>query len=252
MNLFTFLKQRFVALCEIPDMYEWILTNSITLQIVYINTPYRTGYGLVIDCINLEFAQKILSHQSILEATIEELNFEEILITIQSKSFRIWSNDSALKNKNPLEILLDLYEQELSKKLSSIEPRIMNNQAFDLNSLYALENPVYIITLDSQKLLFANEAAVLKQQKKPSDNFIGENVSCLSYPEELESRIRMLRSDGKLINYHNKALQWCKNEQKWLRQEVNLITDIFKIEFLGVECRLAIELFTEETGRFID
>ncbi|MBP0018709.1 MAG: hypothetical protein J7647_14330 [Cyanobacteria bacterium SBLK] len=122
---------------------------------------------------------------------------------------------------------------------------------FDLQSYYESEHPVYIIAMQDQSILFANPAALLANQKMPQE-FIGKDLSPLTYPDELESRDRLLRLDGKLTNYEFKAMNYYKDGLFWRRKEMNFVSDIKKVEFLGVEARLGIDLMMEETRRFVD
>lgn len=121
----------------------------------------------------------------------------------------------------------------------------------DFNHSFSLSDPVYVISMDSETLLFANSAAC-KANEKTLDEFIGKNIFALCYPDELEQRKRLLRKDKKLTNYEFKAMHWYKNETLWRRKEVNLVVDLELVEFAGVECRWGVELAIEETRRFVD
>ncbi|MBP0019432.1 MAG: hypothetical protein J7647_18000 [Cyanobacteria bacterium SBLK] len=147
---------------------------------------------------------------------------------------------------------LEFMNQSFSAQTTDIS-EIMNNIdiGIDLNSLYSSSNPVYMIDLNTEILLFANPVACANNQKT-ADKFLGENFAALSYPEELENRKRLLRLDGKLTNYEFAALNYYQDGDFWRRKEVKYVTDFQKIEFFGCECRLAIDLMREETRRFVD
>ena len=128
---------------------------------------------------------------------------------------------------------------------------ILNRQEIDMNSLCRSQNLAYIVAMHNEMLLFANDAALEANQKK-LDEFVGENVATLNFPEELEKRNRLLRVDKKLTNYEYKAMNWYKDGDLWRRKTMNLVADIQLIEFGGRICRLGIDLMAEETRRFVD
>ncbi|MBP0017437.1 MAG: hypothetical protein J7647_07755 [Cyanobacteria bacterium SBLK] len=128
---------------------------------------------------------------------------------------------------------------------------ILNVPKIDINELFNTPDPVYMVALENEQVIWANPVGVSANQKTFQD-FIGDNVSCLAYPDELAERKRLLRKHGKLKNYECKLLRWHHDEEKWRRKEVEIVTDIQKIDFWGTECRLGIELIVEETNRFID
>lgn len=125
----------------------------------------------------------------------------------------------------------------------------MTELKFDLNELYSSTHPTYIVTMDGEILLFANPAAFAANQNA-LDRFLGKSFAAFSYPEELESRKAMLRSQGKLTNYEYNGLNYYKDEDEWQRKEVKIIGEQSLIEFFGLECHLSIDLKIEEIRRF--
>ena len=127
----------------------------------------------------------------------------------------------------------------------------LKHQEIDMNTVCRSQHPAYIIAMHNEMLLFANDTALAANQKK-LDEFVGENVATLSFPEELEKRNRLLQIDKKLTNYEYKAMNWYKDGDLWRRKTMNLVADIQVIEFGGRICRLGIDLMAEETNRFVD
>lgn len=124
----------------------------------------------------------------------------------------------------------------------------MSELKLDLNELYRSPHPTYIVTMDGEILLFANPAAFSANQNI-LDRFFGQSFAAFSYPEELESRKSMLRSQKKLTNYEYKGLNWYQDGDQWRRKEVKIIGEQSIVEFLGLECRLSIDLKTEENRK---
>ena len=223
MKLLNILLQQFVALCEIPEMYAGIQTNSLTIDIMPIE-PYQ--YAVTIDCLDSALAKKIVLNHNVVVGAMQRLNLAELQINVKNRFFRVFANNVFL-----------------------LDP--MNDLDVDLNSLFHSTDPVFIVAMHNHRLLFANNAALLANQKQ-ADEFLGSDVAALSYPDELDYRHRMLRLDGKLENYEYKAMNWYKDGILWRRKEMRFVAHYQKVNFLGVECRVGIDLMAEETRRFVD
>ena len=250
MNIFPFLVERFIALCEIPEMYAGLQTNSVTIEIAYMDDLRLSGYGIVINCVDTNLATQIHCHYDLILAAIKELDLVAVEILVENQIFRKFSHRHSVENKNPLGFLQGWALEKLKDSISPISIA-MSNLEIDLNSLAASAHPAVIVTMHNQKLLYANDAALSAHQRK-IDEFVGQSLIPLIYPDELEYRMKMLRIDKKLTNYEYTAMNWYRQGNLWRRQIVNLVSDHKVITFGGVECRLCIDLMVEETNRFID
>ena len=221
-------------------MYTDVALDSLTIDIDPISV-YDCNHvvRVTINCDRAPTAREIRLHDKLLEDVMEILKLSSIAIKFRGRHFREYANPSftAQFDRN--------VETKVRIDMSNIDIGI------DLNSLYNSSNPVYLIDLNTEVLLFTNPVACSEHQKTANE-FLGENFSALSYPDELETRKRLLRLDGKLTNYEFKGLSWYKDGDIWRRKEVNFVTDFQKIEFFGRECRLGIDLMSEETQRFVD
>ncbi|MBP0018710.1 MAG: hypothetical protein J7647_14335 [Cyanobacteria bacterium SBLK] len=226
--MFQPLIQQFIRLCDLPDLYEGLYANLINIDVTPMNLyVYRVAVGININCTSLEIAERIDAHYYNIGAVMEALTLSEVSISLRNHPVRTLTNFYFLM-------------QAMTKKLE-----------FDLQSYYESEHPVYIVSMQDRSLLFANPAALLANQKMPQE-FLGKDFSPLSYPDELEARDRLLRLDGKLTHYEFKALNYYRDGILWRRKEMNFVSDIKKVEFLGVEAQLGIDYLAEETRRFVD
>ncbi|MBP0017436.1 MAG: hypothetical protein J7647_07750 [Cyanobacteria bacterium SBLK] len=217
----------FIDLCDLPAIDEGLAANTLAIQISSIQVyNYGRALAVTLDCTNQSLAETIAGCSDVLMTAMVRLNLVELYVTIQGDSFTFMSNTLFYFG-------------------------ILNDQDVDINGLFNTPDPVYMIAMESEQLIWANPAAVSANQKTFQD-FIGDNVACLNYPDELAERKRLLRKDGQLINYECNLMHWYNDEEKWRRKEVEIVVDIQKIDFWGTECRLGVELMVEETNRFID
>ena len=217
----------FIDLCDLPAIDEALAANTLTIQIAPIQVyNYGRALAVTLNCADRLLAETIAGSPDVLMSAMVRLNLAELYMQIRGDSFTFMSN------------MLFYFG-------------ILNDQDVDINRLFNTPDPVYMIAMQSEQLIWANPAAASINQKTFQD-FIGDDMACLNYPDELAERKRLLRKDGQLINYECNLMHWRNDEGKWRRKEVEIVVDIQKIDFWGTECRLAVELMVEETNRFID
>lgn len=218
---------QFIDLCDLPAIDKGLANNSLTIEITPIHVyNYGSTLAATINCKNLKLARAIAQHQNNLMAGLVHLEIAELYIKVNSEIFTLMSN-------------------------SLFYFGLLNVPKVDINKLFNSPDPVYLIDMNSENLILTNPAGAFANQKTFKE-FIGDNIACLAYPDELAKRKQLLRKDGQLINYECKLMRWYNDEQKWRRKEIEVIADVQKIDFWGTECRLAVELMIEETNRFID
>lgn len=120
----------------------------------------------------------------------------------------------------------------------------------DWNAVFGGENAIYISTLSSQDNLFANNTAILCQQK-PAQEFLRDKATSLNYPDELSSRCDRIQRDGGITEYEYLAYRWYRGEGgAFLKRQMRFTSNFVQIEYLGQRCWMGEVLQAEPMGVF--
>jgi hypothetical protein len=100
---------------------------------------------------------------------------------------------------------------------------------------------VYITSLEDESLLFCNLAALRAQERKPSDIHLLSDYA-LNFKDELQSRNRHLKKSLQLDEYEFQAMRWHQEDGIWQRAKKDFCSNVKKITYLDVECRVGVIL----------
>lgn len=124
----------------------------------------------------------------------------------------------------------------------------------DFNTLYFNSNPVYISDLTDGSMLFANPQALTAQQKNLPD-FL-RTAAALDNPEDLAYRTKLLcevGGTGRLTDFEYKGYRWFKEQDTGIYRlkEMNFVSFFARVSLFNTDCRLAITLSAEPTGKVL-
>lgn len=124
----------------------------------------------------------------------------------------------------------------------------------DFNALYFNPNPVYITDLTDGSMLFANPQALTAQQKNLPD--LLRTAAALDNPEDLAYRTKLLcevGGTGRLTDFEYKGYRWFKEPDTGIYRlkEMNFVSFFARVSLFNTDCRLAITLSAEPTGKIL-
>ncbi|MEG4025553.1 hypothetical protein [Microcoleus sp. S13C4] len=140
---------------------------------------------------------------------------------------------------NPQKLLKDSFmtsfneNQQLSNLIGELD--------LDLNELYRTPHPVYITQMSDQKVLFANQIALLSNNRSASD-MVGKEATPLWDDEVLAQLMQLLESDKELWQYSYPGYRWARQESSpiWRRERYMFVANYKLVEFLGSLCRFCV------------
>ncbi|HLO49487.1 MAG TPA: PAS domain-containing protein [Kamptonema sp.] len=108
----------------------------------------------------------------------------------------------------------------------------------DLNDLYRQQNPIYITQMSDQKVLFANRAALVSNNRSAGE-VVGKEITALWDDEVLSTLMVSLERDRQLWQYNYRGYRWSRESDSpiWRRDRYMFVANYKLVEFLGSVCR---------------
>ncbi|WP_449418047.1 hypothetical protein [Phormidium nigroviride] len=108
----------------------------------------------------------------------------------------------------------------------------------DLNDLYRHQNPIYITQMSDQKVLFANRAALLSNNRSAGE-VVGKEITALWDDDILNELMVRLERDRQLWQYNYRGYRWSREPASpiWRRDRYMFVANYKLVEFLGSVCR---------------
>jgi hypothetical protein len=125
-----------------------------------------------------------------------------------------------------------------SSKNQSIPNIVVSELDLDLNDLYRQQNPIYITQMSDQKVLFANRAALMSNNRSAGE-VVGKEITALWDDEVLTELMLRLERDRQLWQYHYRGYRWSREQTSpiWRRDRYVFVANYKLVEFLGSVCR---------------
>jgi hypothetical protein len=119
----------------------------------------------------------------------------------------------------------------------------------NLNELYGDRHPIYITQMSDQKVLFANRAALMANNRNAGE-MVGKEVTPLWDDDILVELMNRLQRDGELWQYSYPGYRWSREPGSpiWRRERFMFTADYKMVEFLGSTCRFCVITGAEKTS----
>lgn len=96
-----------------------------------------------------------------------------------------------------------------------------------------------ITRLKNSKVLVAS-SQIESTNGKPYDEVVGESLTSLWHPDELDRLMTFLKRDNRVNNYEYWCWKWFYEDGDWIRRRQNLAAEVFQLlDFRGVPCRFS-------------
>ena len=134
----------------------------------------------------------------------------------------------------------------ISAEVPTMAKPVINSAIdFDWNAVMAGENPTYISQMKTQANLYVNAAVVSAQSNKPPSDLLNDTAHTLNDPDELIARCQYVINDGVIHAYSYEGWRWYNENDEWVRHRINLVSNVWNIQYLSRPCWMEEVLFAE-------
>ena len=153
MKFFDALRQQFIDLCEIPELYAGIATGSIEIDIISLGSCY---YGFKINCSDSSLAHQMSLQEEVFIEAMYRSNLVETYITCKNQFVQLFPN--------PLFLLVSMNTEDIA-----VEEEQQVERVFFLTGRRTVPNSERV-----RKTILAKSRACLKGESVLENSSMGQ------------------------------------------------------------------------------
>ncbi len=191
------------------------------------------------DCPSRRIAARLFKMSNLISFAVYGLK-ENLQLNFIPKLEILCTGQQFIPRLNPEKLVMDSLTAENQEKVPGTN-LVIAELDLDLNELYQNPNPIYITQMSDQKVLFANRAALISNNRAAGE-MVGKEIVALWDDDILQELMNRLERDRELWQYNYPGYRWAKGENSriWQRDRYMFSANYKLVDFLGSMCRYCI------------
>lgn len=217
-------------LCKFLPTASYQVLEGVTIELI------TNSKSLRFDCPSATVAARVFKMSKAISLAIYGLK-ETLRLGFIPKLEILCGGQQFIPKLNAEKLVKD-YFMTTSSQNQPMPSLVISELDLDLNELYRQQNPIYITQMSDQKVLFANRAALMSNNRSAGE-VVGKEITALWDDDVLSELMVRLERDGQLWQYNYRGYRWSRELASpiWRRDRYMFVANYKLVEFLGSVCR---------------